>query len=35
MDQLLDKISRTGKAALTDEEKRFMARVSERYRNKS
>ena len=35
MDQLLDKIARYGKAALTDEEQRFMARVSERYRNRS
>lgn len=35
MDQLLEKIARTGKESLTDEEKRFMARVSERYRNRS
>lgn len=35
MDQLLEKIQRSGKASLTDEEKRFMARVSERYRNRS
>ena len=32
MDQLLEKIARTGKASLTDEERRFMERVSERYR---
>jgi len=32
MDQLLEKIGRTGKASLTDEERRFMERVSERYR---
>ena len=35
MDQLLDKIARFGKESLTDEERRFMARVSERYRNRS
>jgi hypothetical protein len=35
MDQLLDKIARYGKETLTDEERRFMARVSERYRNRS
>ena len=34
MDQLLDKIQREGKAALTDEERRFLKRVSERYRNR-
>jgi Zn-dependent protease len=32
MDQLLEKIARSGKASLTDEERRFMERVSERYR---
>ncbi len=35
MDQLLDKIARGGgKGALTDEERRFMERVSARYRNR-
>ena len=34
MDQLLDKIAKSGKAALTDEERRFMDRVSARYRNR-
>lgn len=35
MDELLDKIARLGgKHALTDEERRFMERVSERYRNR-
>lgn len=34
MDQLLDKIAKFGKAALTDEERRFMERVSARYRNR-
>ncbi len=34
MDALLDKIARYGKDALTDEEKRFMERVSARYRNR-
>lgn len=35
MDELLDKIHRQGKEALTDEERRFMDRVSARYRNRS
>ncbi|MGL6095458.1 MAG: site-2 protease family protein [Fimbriiglobus sp.] len=35
MDQLLEKIAKSGKAALTDEERRFMERVSARYRNRS
>lgn len=35
MDQLLDKIAQQGKAALTEEERRFMQRVSERYKNRS
>lgn len=35
MDELLDKIHRLGKEALTDEEHRFMDRVSARYRNRS
>ena len=34
MDELLDKIARFGKGSLTDEEKRFMERVSARYRNR-
>lgn len=34
LDELLDKISRTGKESLSSEEKRFMDRVSERYRNR-
>ncbi len=34
MDELLDKIAKYGKAALTDEERRFMERVSARYRNR-
>ena len=34
MDQLLDKIQRQGKEALTEEERRFLKRVSERYRNR-
>jgi Zn-dependent protease len=35
MDELLAKIARQGKEALTDEERRFMERVSARYRNRS
>ena len=35
MDELLDKIHRQGKESLSDEERRFMARVSARYRNRS
>jgi len=35
MDQLLDKIAKSGKATLTDEERRFMERISARYRNRS
>jgi len=34
MDALLDKIAREGKQALTDEEQRFLKRVSDRYRNR-
>ncbi|HVK18818.1 MAG TPA: site-2 protease family protein [Fimbriiglobus sp.] len=34
MDSLLDKIARFGKDTLTDEERRFMERVSARYRNR-
>ncbi|MCS6864004.1 MAG: site-2 protease family protein [Gemmataceae bacterium] len=35
VDQLLDKIARLGKASLTDEERRFLERVSARKRNTS
>jgi Zn-dependent protease len=35
MDELLDKVHREGQAALTDEERRFMKRVSDRYRNRN
>ena len=35
MDQLLEKIARSGKESLTDEERRFLERVSARYRNRS
>lgn len=34
LDELLDKISRTGKESLSPEERRFMDRVSARYRNR-
>jgi Zn-dependent protease len=34
MDEILDKIHREGRAALTDEETRFLVRVSAKYRNK-
>jgi hypothetical protein len=34
-DQLLEKVHKSGKASLTDEERRFMERVSARYRNRS
>ncbi len=34
MDQLLDKIGRSGKESLTDEERRFMQRVAARYKNR-
>ncbi len=34
LDDLLDKVHRQGQAALTDEEKRFMKRVSDRYKNR-
>lgn len=33
LDELLDKIQRQGRDSLTDEERRFMMRVSDRYRN--
>jgi stage IV sporulation protein FB len=35
LDELLDKVHRLGKEALSDEERRFMDRVSARYRNRS
>ena len=35
MDQILEKIARTGKESLTDEERRFLERVSARKRNMS
>ena len=34
LDELLDKIGRQGKESLTAEERRFMDRVSARYRNR-
>jgi Zn-dependent protease len=34
LDDLLDKVQRLGVTALTDEERRFMKRVSDRYRNR-
>ena len=34
LDELLDKIGRQGKESLTPEERRFMDRVSARYRNR-
>jgi Zn-dependent protease len=34
MDQLLEKIQREGKEALTEEEQRFLKRVADRYRNR-
>lgn len=35
MDELLEKIARSGKESLTDDERRFLERVSARYRNRS
>lgn len=35
MDQILDKLYREGRNALTGEERRFLVRVSARYRNRS
>jgi Zn-dependent protease len=35
LDQLLEKVQRQGITALTDEERRFMKRVSDRYRNRN
>jgi Zn-dependent protease len=34
LDELLDKVHREGRQALTDEEQRFMKRISDRYRRK-
>jgi hypothetical protein len=34
MDELLEKIHREGAASLTDEERRFMKRVADRYKNR-
>ena len=34
LDELLEKVQRDGINALTDEERRFMKRVSDRYRNR-
>ncbi len=34
LDELLDKVHREGMSALTDEERRFMKRASDRYRNR-
>ena len=34
MDELLDKIQKFGKESLTDEEERFLKRVSDRFKNK-
>jgi Zn-dependent protease len=34
MDELLEKVQREGLASLTDEERRFLKRVSDRYRNR-
>jgi Zn-dependent protease len=35
LDELLEKVQRQGLTALTDEERRFMKRVSDRYRNRN
>jgi stage IV sporulation protein FB len=35
MDEILEKIYREGRAALSDEENRFLVRVSARYRNRT
>lgn len=35
MDELLEKIQRSGKESLTDEEQRFLKKVADRYRNRS
>ena len=35
MDEILDKLYREGRAALSDEENRFLVRVSARFRNRT
>lgn len=35
LDELLDKVQKMGMSSLTDEERRFMKRVSDRYRNRN
>ncbi|HEY7155184.1 MAG TPA: hypothetical protein VH575_14575, partial [Gemmataceae bacterium] len=35
LDELLEKVQRVGMSGLTDEERRFMKRVSDRYRNRN
>ena len=35
MDEILEKLHREGRSALTDEEHRFLVRVSAKYRNKN
>jgi stage IV sporulation protein FB len=35
LDELLEKVQKLGMTALTDEERRFMKRVSDRYRNRN
>ena len=35
MDEILEKLHRDGRGALTDEEHRFLIRVSARYRNRT
>jgi hypothetical protein len=35
MDEILEKLHREGRAALSDEEHRFLVRVSARYRNRT
>ena len=35
MDEILEKLHREGRSALTDEEHRFLVRVSTRYRNRT
>ena len=34
MDEILDKLHREGRSALTDEEYRFLVRVSSKYKNR-
>jgi stage IV sporulation protein FB len=35
MDEILEKLHREGRVALTDDENRFLVRVSARYRNRT